>query len=76
MNGEITIELVRNSDVRGVIDVDTENERDDAVSTAFVILFLSTGDVVFTRSAPFEHPQGILSSDKYGRWSFSGWRLF
>ncbi|XP_071144466.1 C1q-related factor-like [Mytilus galloprovincialis] len=75
-HGEITVELVKNSVVKGVINADSEQDYDDACSTALVIVSLSAGDVVFTRSAPFEQPQGILSSDGYGRWTFSGWRLF
>lgn len=75
-HGEITIELVKNSEVKGVIDVDCELNNDDASSTAFVIFSLSSGDVVFTRSAPLEHPEGTLRSDGFGRWTLSGWRLF
>ncbi|CAG2222983.1 C1QL [Mytilus edulis] len=75
-HGEITVELMKNSEVRGVIKADSELDYDDGTSTALVIISLSAGDVVFTRSAPFEYPQGLLISDGYGRWSFSGWRLF
>ncbi|XP_063409121.1 uncharacterized protein LOC134692593 [Mytilus trossulus] len=75
-HGEVTIELMKNTAQQGVQNVDTERDYDNASSTAFTVITLSAGDVVFTRSSPYEAPEGNLRSDKFGRWTFSGWKLF
>lgn len=75
-HGYIYTQIVKNSEVVGVHETNSESVGDMHLTTGIVVVNANQGDVIYIRSHSEEDSKGSVISDVFRRSSFSGWRIF
>lgn len=67
-------QLMVNGDVKGVTFADAGEATDADMSTGVVVVGVQKGDDVYIRTGTYV--RATMQSSKYGRASFSGWKIY